>query len=255
MPNQLLRNRASDAIHDAARKARSAAGLDHAGLRGRVREFASNDFFEPFLPGAFKIGTGKIVDAWDGQSAETDLIIYSRNVLPPVLYSERDGVFPIEACFYAIEVKSVVTAQEIDDTIRKMRQLRTLKYRSGEYENGRPLDHQLHPVVPTLFGFESDVSGSKSEWTRYIERDEEWKTNPAVRAICVLGKGYWRYTGPPDNWRFHEPTTKHDEVIDFLSGIANTLPDALVSRGRPRLGNYLVLNEARSVPVHPRGAI
>lgn len=243
MASEVFRNRATDAVQDAARKARSAAAIDHAGLRGRVRELAANDLFRPFLPGSFEIGTGKVVDSWNTQSAETDLIIYSQNVLPPVLYSERDGLFPLEACFYAIEIKSVVTAQEVADTIEKMDRLRAMKYIAGEYdEHGNASDHRVHTVVPTLFGFDSDLPAHKTEWGRYTERDENWRTDPALRAICVIGKGYWRFAGAERGWLFHEPTQRSDEVIDFLSGVANTLPDALVSRRRPRLGKYLMLN-------------
>lgn len=168
------------------------------------------------------------------------------------MYSDRDGVFPVEACFYAIEVKSVLTAQEIDDTIRKMRTLQALRYQSGEYDDkGVAINHQLRSVVPTLFAFESDLSPNASDGARYLQRDAESHSNPALRVVCVVGRGYWRFDAANGKWLFHEPSSDSDEVIDFLSGIANTLPDALVSRRRPRLGNYLMLPSARSGELTP----
>ncbi len=102
MANPIFRQRAIDLVRGAIREAQSASLLDHSGLVGRVREIVVNNLVKPFLPSAFDVGTGKIADSKGFQSRETDLVIYSKAVLPPVLYSERDGVFPAEASFYAI---------------------------------------------------------------------------------------------------------------------------------------------------------
>jgi hypothetical protein len=98
------------------------------GLRGRVREIVAGGPLTHVLPAPFEIGTGKIVDSNGVQSAETDVIVYSKSVLPPILYSPRDGVFPAEACFLALEVKSRLNATELDDTIGKAKQLREISY-------------------------------------------------------------------------------------------------------------------------------
>ena len=58
-----------------------------------------------------------ITDSQGCQSDRTDLVIYNPNLLPPFLYETngREGVFPVEASFYAIEVKSRVTADKMKD--------------------------------------------------------------------------------------------------------------------------------------------
>ena len=65
--------------------------------------------------------------------------------------------------------------------------------------------------------------------------------------ICIAGKGYWYYrrdTTPSGDsigkWWHWAPSTDHNEIFGFLSGILNTIPDAVVSRGRPRFGEYLL---------------
>ena len=39
---------------------------------------------------------------------------------------------------------------------------------------------------------------------------------------------------------FYGPTAEHDEVIAFLSGVMNTIPDQIASGGHPRHGEYLI---------------
>jgi len=233
--------------------ARGAAGVDHPFLQGRIREIALENLFKPLLPTGFEMGTGKVIDNRGIQSPEIDLIIYSRSVLPTIMYSERGrlGLFPAEACFYAIEVKSRATAQEIQDAIEKAESLRNLQYLAGEYTTrGVAIIHHITPIIPVFFAFTTDLAESgKSELDRYRENDPNFEVDPRIRAVCVVGRGYWRFQ-PDDErgqWIFHSPTPDHDEVIDFLSGVINTIPDSLAKRGHPRLGNYLMLE--------PRGVI
>ena len=244
MPNKLFRDRANTLVETALREARDAAAIDHDGFRGRIREIAVDRLIRPFLPSYCSLGTGKVIDHQGEQSAETDLLIYSPTILPPILYSGRDGLFPLEACLYALEIKSKVTAKEVRDTVTKFRRLRTLKYSSGEFsETNQPIAHEIHTIVPVLLGFTSDLSASgRSEIERYGEIDADWESNPAVRVLCVAGRGYWWYAEPFRRWVYQRATEEHDEVVNFLSGVVNTIPDAVQSRRHPRLGNYLITN-------------
>ena len=75
-------------------------------MTGKVREWVSGDLIAPMLPTGFEVASGKIVDYLGNQSSETDVIIHNPTVLPPILYTEKDGVFPVESSYYAMEVKS-----------------------------------------------------------------------------------------------------------------------------------------------------
>lgn len=37
------------------------------------------------------------------------------------------------------------------------------------------------------------------------------------------------------------PGAEDEEVIDFIGGVANTIPDRIASKGRPRFGQYIIL--------------
>lgn len=236
MPNKIYRNRLINNIGYAVREAENATEINHPGLVGQIRELLISYVFNPMLPSGFEIGTGKICDRDNGLSYETDLIIYSKSILPPIMYSERDGIFPIEACFYAIEVKSKATASEIQDAIKKGKKILSLNYPkpSGEPKN-------LSVVLPVFFAFGSDLLDfGLSELERYAKYDPEWEIDPILRVICIIGKGYWYYNYNYKRWVSYPSTTMHDEVIAFISGVVNTLAEANTQKRLAHLGKYLM---------------
>ena len=101
---QDYRDRMISNIQYAVREARAASRVRHSGLIGRIRELAAEQILRPALPAAFDIGTGKIVDRDAALSAEVDLVIYNRDLLPALMYSDRDGIYPIESTYYAFEI-------------------------------------------------------------------------------------------------------------------------------------------------------
>jgi hypothetical protein len=241
MPNKIYRDRIINQINYAVKEAKNASEVDHQGLTGKIRELSASCIFAPLLPAGFEIGTGKICDEKGEVSDETDVIIYNRSILPPVLYSDRDGVFPIESCFYSIEVKSKATASEIQDAIRKGSQLLSLYYASASKDT----DQNLSLAVLALFAFDSDLSETGiSELERYAKYDSQWNTAPILKAICIVGKGYWYHNQINNSWFFHSPTQSYDEVVDFTSGITNTLILASTKPRKAMLGHYLMLERA-----------
>ena len=107
----------------------------------------------------------------------------------------------------------------------------------------KPVTHTVSRVVSALFAFASDLTnGGKSELERYQELDHDPPQNtPSMTVLCILGKGYWYWREFNKQWEFRQPSPEHDEVIDFLSGVINTIPKVIASRGSPRLGRYLML--------------
>jgi len=237
-------------IECAIREARNAEDIGHRGMKGTVREIAVENLFRPLLTRQFDLGKGKVVDKDGRESAETDVIIYSGDKLPPVLYSEISsfGLYPIESCIMAIEVKSTVNASEIVDTINKARQLRTLVSSSGifdEFDN--PIPHITSRVITALFAFDSDLVGSgKSELERYLEQDSHAEYDPLIHLICVVGKGCWAFKvvvsidgSRQCSWAYLEPSADYNEVLGFLGRTVNSLAAIANSRGDPRFGNYI----------------
>jgi Domain of unknown function (DUF6602) len=228
-------------IEAALASAEHAVAIDHPGLVGTIREILVRELLRPILPPNVSIGTGKIVDHVGTASAEVDIVLYDRSLMPPLLYGQSGdlGVFPVEACIYAIQVKSTSTAGNLDQVIEQGRSLGDLTYlREACGPNGHPINR----VMPLYFAFKSDLGNPTAdqddapEITRWVGRhnpadfqfedvrdDDAWIALPfpPIRILCVVGQGYGFYNGR------HYSTYKSDgaagEVVALITGIANTL--------------------------------
>ena len=244
MPNEVIRAEFFNKVRSALVSARNAGQIDHSGVRGKAREIFVQDMLRPVLPPYVEFGSGKIADSVGNMSAETDVIIYSRQTLPPLLYESNFGIYPAEAVVYAIEVKSRLTLKEVRTTIEKFTRLRELQYLpSALNERYEPIAPNSTPAIPCLFAFDTDiVGGGKDELERYRECDPNADVNPIVPVFCVAGRGYWWFkpNEPKEKWIKHLPTDDNEEVVEFIGGVANTIPDQVIRKGRPRFGQYII---------------
>ncbi len=231
MSNSILRDAFTITIDSVIREATNASQLGHRGLEGRARELLASRLIQPFLTSQVGIGTGKIIDSTGNKSREMDILIYSASILPPLLYGDRFGVFPVESCLYTVEVKSKLNATEMKRSIESARNLGSFKMVSQ-----RPL------VIPTLFAFDSSLKKDpKAEIARYREYDRDADTCPAIKAFCIVGRGYWYFwrEGTNAHWHYVKATPKRDEVIAFVTGVVNTIPRMLGQASYPRFGHYI----------------
>lgn len=120
--NTLFRNLFLARIAAAVAEARAAALVPHRGLKGQVLEILIRELFRPLLPADLGVGHGHIVSSVEGkESAEQDIVIYDRRLVPPVLYERSLGMFPLECSLATIEVKSRLTREELRDADAKGR--------------------------------------------------------------------------------------------------------------------------------------
>jgi len=244
MPNKIIRDSFFIDVKSAIEKARSVAQIDHPGVKGRIREIFVKDMLRPILPPFVEFGSGKIVDSKGNESAQTDVIVYGRQILPPLLFEREFGVYPAEAVIYAIEVKSKLTAEEIKSTMDNFKRLQNLQYLPAILdEKYQSNGFNSAPVIPCVFAFESDLAGDVvAEISRYKKYDVNADICPAIPVFCVVGKGYWwfRSCEPKEKWITLFSTKEYEEVIEFIGGIANTIPEQIVKKGRPRFGEYII---------------
>jgi len=127
MANQLIRNEVIKEVFSALKAFSDIGDMDHSGLKGCIREIIAEKLLKPILPPGVEIGNGKITDSFGNLSSESYIIIYSRQTLPPLIYGHATGLFSVEACIYSIEIKSILNASEIKDSLKKVRRLNALK--------------------------------------------------------------------------------------------------------------------------------
>lgn len=246
MANRFYRARIKEKVETARQRFAAASELDHPGLKGRAREVAVSEIIQPLLFDHLAIGSGAIVDYLGSQSAETDCIIYSRRFIPPLMLSGDSGIFPLDATLVVLEVKSTLTAPELEDTLRKTRRFWGLRYATYEQKTTSEGETTIsfHTAMPALFAFSSDLSGDgKTELDRYRELDPEADERPQLTALCVLGRGCWYFWRDSREWRFYPPTEDFDEIIDFSAILLDTAMMTASSRLPPRISGYLVSHQ------------
>lgn len=232
----LLRSRITGAIASA----RAAAAITHPGLKGQVLEILVSDLFVPLLPSDIGVGSGQIVECERGMlSSEVDIILYDKSILPPMLFSTRQGIFPIEAVLYAIEVKTTLTRRDLESAHANARALHDFRYLPAQ----RPAGQNPAPVErvrSVVFALNTDLSpGGTSEVQRY--KDVYVEDKPYLRAVCVVDRGYWYEDG--EKWLNHKTSGELGEVLAFIGGVTNTYRAVAHSRGSPSLGNYIIPND------------
>ncbi len=231
----LLRAKVSAAIG----LARAAGCVTHQGLKGDFLEVLVSQLFRPLLPADIGVGSGQILCSYTGRlSTQVDIILYDRNILPPLLIDDRIGIFPIEAVLYAIEVKTTLNKGELQSAHENaLKLLSNFGYRPGLADDARQeKHHRIEKVRSVLFALGSDLTGrGRSEIDRY--KEVQGRSLPAIRALCVAGREYWFENNR--SWYGATDSDEFDGVLAFLAGIMNSYRFISQSRGYPRLGNYI----------------
>ncbi len=218
--------------------ARAAAAVTQPGVKGTIREILVRDLFRPLLPPDLGIGTGQIATVKNELSPQQDVVIYDRRILPPVLFEETIGIFPLESVLATIEVKTTLTAAELRSAYENAKTIHGYSYQSGERskESGQPVLHDVENAISAIFALDSDLAvGGKTELERYEELHAIGDS--PVRVICVSGRGYWFYTG---QWSYIPPDAEHQETLSFIVGLFETFARVGSTRRRPGLVAYLM---------------
>lgn len=200
--------------------------MKHKGVKGAIRELGLSNFLKKFLPTYLNVGNGEIHDKNGNISNQTDLVIYNKDILPPILFDNELGIYPIEAIVYAVEIKSTSTRKEVKSTVDKFKKLRELEYKNKV------------GLRKVYFAYKSNLKNG-SELERYSQLDN--LIDPCIQIICVIGDGYYFYVSK--NIRFYGinnngqveykcaskyiawvgiRTDNKYEAIAFIAGVLNT---------------------------------
>ncbi len=229
---QGLINKIDKAIKDASLVSPK---LEHKYLIGKHKEILLDQLIRPMLASKYNTGSGKIIDFLGNISSEVDIVVYSKELLPPILFSEDFGVYPSESVLSCIEVKSNSDGTELKNAFDKYKKIKDeIKYSAGDFdEKDRPRNHNLFDFTRELFAFDS----VENVFDKYKKIDSDWESNPTVNNLCVVGKGWWGFCA--NKWAFVPADQYHEEVIRYLSTLINTLSKVAESRKTPRIDSYL----------------
>lgn len=150
--------------------------------KGGVREQRVRDFLKQFLPKKYGVGRGIIVDRHGTPSLQEDIVIYDQQNCPILELDPYYQVFPCEAVFATVEVKSTLDSEEIKKCINHTAQLRKLDRRLTDGSD------ELGPIESFVFAYQvkkdiKDPPNWVRNWFEKIAQSEE-KSLPGV-VVCL----------------------------------------------------------------------
>ncbi len=173
---------------DALELFETTSDIEHSGEKGMLRELVVRRLLLTVLPPHIGIGTGVIIDAWDRQSKQTDLILFDRRRIPPPLLEEGWGIFPIDAVLRAIEVKSTLDQEGFERAFEaawllqpdNAQGLKIAAY--GKLTGGR-----MNYPVSALFAYDGPIALLPGALDRV-----PLEQRGAIKGICIARHGlYW----------------------------------------------------------------
>ena len=239
----LLQNKITKVLADA----KTLSDIDHPGLIGHLKESFIRNLLNPFLNNNYSVGSGKVTDYKGAKSKETDLLIYSNSILPPFFFQEEEKVkvYPIESVLKCIEVKSNLNKQTLESTYQKFKFSEdNLNMTSGYFDDfGIPLSHIFITMKYELFAFNCNTKSDFKDYflSIYKKIDPLWDTDPLITNICVANKGWFAFTN--SGWKYlsyDKINSQNEEIIGYLCSSVHGLESIVLSRGNPRIGQYLI---------------
>ena len=173
------------------------ADFDHSGIRGDERAAALMQFFSDHLPETYAVSKGEAIDCLGNRTGQLDIIIYDRSMAAPISSGVENVLVPAESLLAVIEVKSVLTQDELRICYRAAKKVKKLRPHKGKFVSARmdgaPANDGAHRCLYVVFCYSSNLGQTNwldKEFRRIISAANLVHAAPdAVDVLCVLGNG------------------------------------------------------------------
>jgi hypothetical protein len=158
----------------------------HKGDKGEDRERLLVNVLNDHLP---KIATahrgGAVLDCRDILSGQTDVVVYSN--WAPLLQQHGKPIFLADGTFAAIEVKSLLTVQNLKQALQAATNIKNLyKFHMGlEMHGVFPASHTAHTICTGIFAFKSLVQPEVILKTLFDHHKSGVANHAMIDFVCV----------------------------------------------------------------------
>lgn len=166
----------------------------HSGNKGTSTENIFSKFVRQYLPRRLEIGNGEIIDSFGNRSGQADIVIVNEDH-PFTFIPDKPGLFFIEGVSAVGEIKTILTSQELINTLKNSVLYKKLKKANstGSMVLSNQSDLKRYHEHPPffLFAYESQVS-----LTSIFSSIEKFVTNNShnnlaiIDAVFILDKGW-----------------------------------------------------------------
>ncbi|MGE5372133.1 MAG: DUF6602 domain-containing protein [Solirubrobacterales bacterium] len=231
-------------IEAALNRAKNVGVLNHTGEKGYAREIFLQMLLQPYLIPKIGISSGVIINPTCGQSRQVDIILYNKEIIPPIVFTEGRCVVPCEAVLATIEVKSKLTNEELTTGIINGRSVKDVGM--GSLVSPTP-----NAKTPTswIFAYESDWNDTnkiKEKIRESIKRENDSAPGAPcyipISGICVPKIGFVMAQGiVPEKADWIEAPVENplDETLAFLATVITNCHVRMRSQLGGSIGAYL----------------
>ena len=230
----------------------------HAGEKGTIREDIIKEFLVQYLPQRYTIERGLIINVNGQQSNQQDLFIFDNEITPRFVNYEHVKVVPIESVRCVIEVKSILTTDELTKAFKNINFLRSFdkeyfckeiksefpfgvifsyesqitleKIKSILIKFGDTNGYQNMPTMIVVLNRGAIVSCSKEDPTNYILLPDEnviW----ALQNVCDIGSNLMLfYLVIISGLFYHNPSGFHPNIFKYAYNSGYESPKKSFSR-------------------------
>ncbi|WJV44548.1 DUF6602 domain-containing protein [Streptomyces flavofungini] len=234
-------------------KAEAAAVFDHNGMKGEARETLLREVLTPLIPRHVEIlQNAVIVNAQGAQSRQCDLLLKDHS-WAPLFSTGRTSLVHAELTYGVIEVKSMLTSEELRqacDNIRAAKQVQKTSFTSTRrdplvfYRTAYGREYPYFPTVGLIFAYDSNVKletlgKTLWEWCQDVPLDQRPDAVFVPSLGCLLwvndGGPLWTYEPGADLAAF--PPDGEDDIFPvFAIALHQHFNGAWVPKWR--LGDY-----------------
>lgn len=186
-----------------------AADFEHKGIRGDERAASFAKFFRERLPEKFGIEKGEAIDYRDTRTGQLDFVIFDRSRCGPIRVGGENLLLPCEALYCVIEVKTRITQDELDTSLKAAGKVRALRPFKKPFiaarQDGSSADDDRDRCLYVIFGYTSNL-GNDFEWAEKEYRRLSGAAGSAgvppdcVDRLFVLDRGIINPQKPAGKW-------------------------------------------------------
>ena len=191
----LLSNKFEAALLEMIAAFKKTDAFKHAQTKGNERELPVRSILKDNLPSCYDAVGGEIIDIRNNSSGQIDVIVYNHHRNSAFL-SGGSSVLAAEAPLITIEVKSLLSRQEVAKSLKGAKKLKELKPLGKELcqvrEDGAPFDGAFR-YFHCIFSYNTDLKADGwgvNEYRRFNEVASELQIDPnVIDRIYVVNKG------------------------------------------------------------------
>ena len=169
---------------------------------GDAMEWPVKKQLEQLLPRGIGVGSGFVIDSYGATSAQTDLVLYERDICPVFTINETPGTtyYPCEGVIAVGQVKSILTKKLLGDEFKKIASVKRLRRYPVH-------DFMPHPTSGAPISLHRSYGSMQTPSTVRIDTNKQTRVSRQIFGFIVAGESQMQADSLRDGFAAFTSTT------------------------------------------------